>query len=243
MVSKNIFIAPILTVVILLIGIFAYGKLVGPVNISLGQNSNRTFDVTGTGKASVVPNSFITTFNINESAVTQKVAQDKGNAKQEKALEVLNSLGFAKKDIQTTNYSVNPNYDYSNSQNKITGYVMDQSTTIKSKDKTKIEQAIDKITALGINIQGVTLDTLDDSKAKDEARKNAVEDARSKAEDLAKAAGFKLGKIASIREESASVPIPLRTLDGVSGVSEKTNIEPGSNEVTSTIIVTYYIND
>ena len=240
--GKNLFIAPLATIVILFIGLFIYGKFVGPVNFSIGQNPNRTFDVTGTGKATVVPNSFTTTFTVNESGTTQKDAQDKGNIKQNKALEVLSILGFDKKDIQTANYSINPTYDYNNGQNKATGYSIDISTTVKSKDKTKIEKAIDQIASLGVNVQGVNLDTADDSGAKDEARTKAVGDAKAKAESLAKAAGFRLGKIVSIREGDA-VPGPIRMLNAAGSVSSKTTIEPGSNEVSATVVVTYYIND
>lgn len=241
--GKNLFIAPLATILILLIGIFIYGKFVGPVNISIGQNLNRTFDVTGSGTATVVPNSFTTTFTVSETGTTQKDAQDKGNTKQNKITEILNKLGFDKKDIQTANYSINPTYDYVSGQNKATGYSIDISTSVKSKDKSKIEKAIDQVASLGVNVTGVNLDTADDSSAKDEARTKAVEDAKAKAESLAKAAGFRLGKIASIREESAAIPIPLKTFNSASGASEKTTIEPGSNEVTSTIVVTYYIND
>lgn len=240
--GKNLFIAPLATIVILLIGLFVYGKFVGPVNISVGQNPNRTFDVTGTGKSIVVPNSFTTTFTVGETGTTQKDAQDKGNVKQNQTLEILKNLGFDKKDIQTANYSINPTYDYANGQNKATGYSIDISTTVKSKDKTKIENAIDQIASLGVNVQGVNLDTTDDSSAKDEARTRAVEDAKAKAESLAKAAGFRLGKIASIREGDV-MPGPIRMLDSAGSVSNKTTIEPGLNEVVATVVVTYYISD
>lgn len=232
----------LLTIVLLFIGLFLYGKFIGPVNISIGQNPNRTFDVTGSGTATVVPNSFTTTFTVSETGTTQKDAQDKGNTKQNKVLEILNNLGFDKKDIQTANYSIDPTYDYANGQNKVTGYSIDISTTVKSKDKTKIEKAIDQIASLGVNVQGVNLDTADDTLAKDESRTKAVEDAKAKAESLAKAAGFRLGKIASIREDDAA-PGPIRMLDAAGSVSNKTTIEPGSNEVSATVVVTYYILD
>lgn len=240
--SKNLFIAPIATVVILLLGLFVYGKFVGPVSISIGQNPNRTFDVAGSGTATVVPNSFTTTFTVGETGTTQKDAQDKGNTKQNKVLEILSKLGFDKKDIQTANYSINPTYDYAGGQNKATGYSIDISTSVKSKDKSKIEKAIDQIASLGVNVTGVNLDTADDSSAKDEARTKAVEDAKAKAESLAKAAGFRLGKIVSIREGNIA-PGPIRMLDATGSVSNKTTIEPGSNEVSATVVVTYYISD
>lgn len=250
--TKSPFFAPLATVLLLLVGVYIYGLLVGPITISLNeQDPKRTFTVDGKGTVDVVPDTFQTTFTVQENGETQEEAQTLGNEKQNLALVALKELGFEENDIKTQNYNIYPNYDYIRPEGREepTGFQFSQSTSIETKDKETINQALDELAAIGINVSGVQIQA-DQDKYAQAAREKAIEDAKQKAEDLARAGDFKIGKIASIQEGATSAPgypLPLRgipepfmeeTQDAATSI-----ISPGTEEVTAHVTITYYIND
>ncbi|MCL4354707.1 SIMPL domain-containing protein [Patescibacteria group bacterium] len=238
-------IQPLFTVLILILGVFIYGKLIGPISISINeQNPKRTFETEGVGTVNISPNSFQTEFTINETGNTQKDAQNKGNQKSDEAISLLTQIGIPKNNIKTTGYYINPEYDYSSGRN-IIGYNINIQTTVKSSDLNKINAAIDKLTGLGINVGGVNQTIDNEEKYKDEARNKAVEQAKKKAESLAKAGGFKLGKIASIKEiEQPEIrPLPVLMEKSTGSAASGTNIQPGTNVITSRVSIAFFIND
>lgn len=207
-----------------------------------------TFTVDGTGKIEAVPNSHTTTYTINETGATEKEAQEKGNAKQAAAREALIALGFEDKDIKTDGYYINPNYEILPSGgSREEGFQINITTTIKSKDLETINQALDELVAIGVQVGGVASD-FDDSNSdelKSQARAKAVEDARKKAEELAKAGGFKVGKIASIYESMPYNPAPYPVFAEKSALGgmaqDATQIDPGTDSLSVQVSITYYI--
>lgn len=251
-INSKLLIQPLITVAILLVGFFVYGKLVGPITISSSHDTNkRTFTVEGQGTVSVKPDKYYTDFTIQERAKTREEVQNLGNAKQEQALSALKKLGFADSDIKTTGYNINEDYSIgiqpSDRQPTPSGYITYISTQVTAKDVEMIEKAIDALTPLEINVNGVQSTIGDPEDYRGEARKKAIEQAKKKADSLASSAGFKLGKIASIAEGQtgdsiAGQPMPMLRSDKLE-MSAPTQINPGENEVTAHITITYYIND
>ena len=231
-------------------------------NFSLTSNSqNNSFEVTGTGKVSAVPNVAQTTFNITEKGKTQEEAKNAANAKQNSAIEALTSLGVKKEHIKTDSFSVNPNYEDVTvqplsagtgavspqfipvQQKAPNGYVANISTTVKSEKVEVLNQAIDKLTALGINVGGVTYSFDDQESYNAQARVKAIEDARKKADELAKIAGFKVGKLISIREDQGGGVYPYAAMKATAPESRNatTDLQPGENEISTSITITYSI--
>jgi len=242
--SLSAFVTVILTVGALILGLFLF-SLIGNVNLSLGQNTERTFTVEGQGKVEVTPDTYTSTFTVQEQGDTQEQAQQAGNTKQNEALQALRDLGFAEEDIKTTQYSINPRYDFPSPERgrEEAGFDFFQSTSIETKERATMEQALDRLAAIGINIGGINIEA-DEEEYMQEARKNAMEDAREKAEELAKAGGFRVGKIVTVSEASfGQPPIEFReaALPGT-GAADQSVISPGTDEVTATVSVTYYIN-
>jgi len=97
------------------------------------------------------------------------------------------SLVIKDKDIKTTNYSVNPQYDYTSPQNKIVGYVVNTSLIVTVRELDKINEVIDIATQNGANtVSGVQL-IVEDSKRKElenEARNLAIKEAKVKLNQL-----------------------------------------------------------
>lgn len=206
--------------------------------------AKRTFTVQGVGKVQKTPNLITTTYSIQEKGTTQKEAQDKGDEKQKKAMEILTSLGFQKEDIKTENYSVNEDYDYTPTGRTSHGFIISISTSIKSKQVEKINQALTRLTELGINVGGVNYSMGNDTSYDDEARKKAITDARKKADDLARAAGFRVGKIVSIQDgQQVGGPIPVMYEAKSMNMAARpaADIQPGSSDVIYNVSITYEI--
>lgn len=228
--------------------VFAYTKLAGPFPLTINSTSttkSTTFDVTGTGKSTAVPDSATVRGGVSATGSTTALVQDQINTVSNKMSESLKKLGIDPKDIQTSNYNINPTYDYTNGSQKITGYSANTTFTVKVKDVNKVGQIIDAMTTSGAtNVSNLGFEVTDKTTALNEARKQAVADAKKKAADAASIAGFQLGKLVNYSENFGGSPRPIYALDAAVGnaVPEKTAVEPGSNEINLTVTLSYEIN-
>lgn len=221
----------------ILLGI--YTKLVGPIEFRVNQISTQKaafFDVSGEGSATAVPDQAEINLGITTTASTVTSAQKQANEIINNISKKLKDSGVGEADIKTTNYSINPDYDYRSGQ-RITGYTVNASLLVKFTDFDKLNQAIDSAISLGANqIGGISFSLSDEAQAKaqDQARQFAVAQAKRKAESLAKAAGIRLGRIVNILE-NPNFPEPIyRTLE-----TQDTQVQPGTTEVKLTVTLSY----
>lgn len=227
--------------------LFGYTKFVGPIPFSVNSVSttkSTTFDVTGEGKATIKPDSSNVSAGVSATGSTTKEVQDKINQVIGKVSDAIKALGVDSKDIQTSNYNINPTYDYRESTPKITGYSANTNLIIKVRNIDNAGKVIDAATANGAtNVSNLGFDTTDTTSAENEARTKAVAAAKKKAEDASKIAGFSLGKIINYSESSGGAPI-IRPL-GIGGAnlaaSPQTRLEQGSNEIVIDVILSYEI--
>ncbi|MBI4035168.1 MAG: SIMPL domain-containing protein [Candidatus Chisholmbacteria bacterium] len=229
----------------LLLGI--YTKLVGPIEFRINQISTQkaaTFDVSGEGTATAVPDQAEITLGITATATTVAAAQQQANQVINSVTRALKDSGVGESDIKTQNYSINPNYDYQSGTNKITGYTISVNLLVKFTDFDRLNQAIDAAVSLGANqIGGITFTLSDPTKAKaeDQARDEAVKEAKRKAEGLSQAAGIKLGRIVNIFENPTYPEPPIYTLEAKAEPvpAAPTQLEPGTTEIKLTITLSY----
>lgn len=234
-------------VVVFFILLFVYTKFIGPIPFSVNNiNTNKTspFEVSGTGKAAAAPDTAL--INLGATQISSSVldAQNKTNLSAQKIIDGLLNLDIPKKNIKTTNYSINPDYSYTGGSAKITGYSVTQNLEVKVPIE-KTNQAVDVSIINGANLVGNISFSLNDDKQAElttTARKEAVGKAKKKAEGLSKASGIKLGKIINVVESEGQIPRPI-FLEGDkaqgSTSSEPSNITPGETSVEITITLTY----
>ncbi len=244
--GNRIFLLPLVAIFTFFTLLFVYTKLFGPIPFyvnSVNTQKSTTFDVTGEGKVSLKPDIATITVGIQAPGTSVKAAQDQINVSINKVSSAIKQLGVKDADIQTTNYNINPEYDYTNGQ-KIKGYTASTNLFVKVRQVDKVNQVIDTATSNGANqVGGINFDIDDKSKVENEARQKAVLDAKKKAEDAAKIAGFKLGKIVNYSENNPNSPIPFysaRAMD-VKAEGAPTQVEPGSTDVTVTVTLSYDI--
>lgn len=234
---------PVLTILLFFIALFVYTKLAGPISFNLNAQSTN-FQVTGEGKASIKPDSATVHAGVSVTGASSTVVQEQMNTKINQVITAVKALGIDAADIQTANYSVNPNYDYTSEPQRISGYIANTNLTIKVKDITKVNSVIDAATKAGAtNVNNSGFDVADDSSARDEARKMAIADAKKKAQAIASQVGFRLGNITNYSESGPSgQPRPyLMATDKAVGGNVATQVEPGTNEVTVSVTLSYEV--
>lgn len=224
--------------------LFLFTKVSGPINISsVSTQKNTTFDVSGEGSVFVEPNIATVNAGISAEGVTVKAAQDQINAAINKVSQAVKGLGVDAKDIQTSNYNINPSYDFSSGKQRITGYSANTSLVIKIRKIDKVNDVIDATTNAGANqVGGVSFDVDDKTKAENQAREKAVADAKQKAQMAAKIGGFSLGRLVNYSENFQN-PVPIRAMGAVLNKAETapTQVETGTNEVKVSVTLSYEI--
>lgn len=234
-------------ILLFFIALFVYTKLAGPIPFSVTSvttTKSDTFNVTGEGKVNVIPDIATIMVGVTGQGATVTAAQNTLNTDINKVTEAIKRLGIEAKDIKTSNYNIQPVYDYRSTPQKITGYNATSNLTIKVKNTDRVNSVIDAATGNGANlVSGVTFDVADKTKAENEARKEAVADAKAKAENAAKIAGFTLGRIINYSENFGGNPRPVlmaAKADGLGGGSG-TQIEPGTSEINLAVSLSYEI--
>jgi uncharacterized protein YggE len=127
-----------------------------------------------------------------------------------KVLLALKGAGVDEKDYQTSRLSLQPQYapNRTSSQSPVVGYRATNRVTIRIRDVTKVADMIDVLVGAGANdIGGINFVVSQASKLLDDAREQAIADARRKAQIYAKAAGVTLGEPVSITEEGSGTPM------------------------------------
>ncbi len=239
----------ILSLIVFFLSLFLYTKFAGPIPFSITNvtsNKSEAFTVTGEGKVSVKPDIATVNVGVHATGTTTKEVQDNLNKNINAVSAAVKKLGIDEKDIKTSNYTMNPTYDYTSSRQKITGYQASSNLTIKVRNIDNANAVVDAATTAGANtVGGISFDVDDKTKAEDEARKLAVADAKAKADQAAKTAGFTLGKIINYQESSNNIrPMPLYAkADSVVGLGggAPTELNTGSTDITLTVTLSYEV--
>jgi uncharacterized protein YggE len=165
--------------------------------------------ISGIGEVSAAPDTAFVNSGVTSQGATAREALDANTKAMGELIETLKAAGIEARDIQTSGFSVNPNYVYSDARDangyqlppKINGYQVYNNVNVRVRELAKLGSVLDKAVTVGANtINGVSFSVADPSKLYDEARKAAFADAKSKAELYAGVAGEDLGSIRNISE-------------------------------------------
>jgi hypothetical protein len=197
--------------------------------------------VSGEATVSVPPDLALVEGGVMSEAKTAREASDANNAAMGKVLQALKGAGIAEKDLQTSRLSLQPqNAPNRSGPSAIVGYRASNRVTIRVRDVAKVANVIDTLVAAGANdIGGINFMVSQASKLLDEAREQAVADARRKAEIYAKAAGVTLGAPLSISEEGSPAPTPFRKM--AVGMAASAPVAQGEETLQVTVSVSWAI--
>lgn len=198
---------------------------------------------TGTGEISVTPDIARITVGVQVNNKDSAVAGRENAAKTDAIIKAIKALGVADKDIQTANYSINPQFDYTNPQApKLNYYQVTNSVRITIRKVADAGKALDAALQAGANVaNGIEFDVSDPQKAQDEALAQAVADATHKARVAAKAAGISRLSIAQITIADAPQPPRPIFMAMKSRNDPSTPIEAGEQKITATVSVLFQV--
>jgi len=180
-----------------------------------------TISIEGRGEVRAAPDMATINSGVTTQGTTAREALDANTAAMDELIAALKEAGIAPRDIQTSGFSVNPNYVYSDERDangyslppRINGYQVSNTVTVVVRDLEDLGSILDTSVTVGANtVNGVAFSVADPSDLLDEARKAAFADAREKAELYAGVSGATLGDLVSITEQqsfNAPQPYPM----------------------------------
>lgn len=171
----------------------------------------RTITLSGHGETRMAPDMAFVTSGVVSQGATAAEALAANTQTMNGLFAALKAAGIAEKDIQTSNFSVQPRYDFGNgtSPPKLIGYEVSNTVTVTVRKLADLGPLLDRLVSAGSNqIQGIGFDVSKPDAALDAARQLAAADATRKAKVYAEAMGVDLGKVVSIREGAGQQPQP-----------------------------------
>jgi uncharacterized protein YggE len=235
-----------------LAGIWIWGQVSNPIlaqtaESETGYNPAQTITVVGQGSARIEPDIARVSIGVETSAETVAEAVTENEVKMESILAALVELGIKEEDIQTMHYSIQierypePRVVSAEPEEAKPTYRVSNMANVTIRDLDMVGDVLDSVVEAGANnIWGVSFSVDDPEAAQAEARANAIENAGTRAADLATLSGVELGPVMSISEIVGGGPTPMglgveRAMAGAGPIS------PGEVEVNYQIQVVYFI--
>ncbi|USU11423.1 SIMPL domain-containing protein [Sphingomonadaceae bacterium OTU29THOMA1] len=202
-------------------------------------------DVSAEGRTTRVPDIATIRAGVVSQASTAAAALADNAQRMARVLAALKRGGIAARDIATANVGLSPQYRYTDGQPPaLTGYQATNTVSVRFRDVAKAGGVLDTLVAQGANqIDGPNLSIDKPDTALDEARTDAVKQARTRADLYAAAAGMKVVRVISIAEagQNAGGPTPPVLFRVQRAADAQTSIAPGEQDVTVTLSVRFLL--
>ena len=210
--------------------------------VAAADDLRSTVTVVGDGRVLVQPDVANVSFGVEATAQTQAAAQADANTRMQAVVDALVGLGIPREDIRTNRLSAHPVYDQRN-PGVVQGYQANNSVQVKLRNLDQVGSVVDTITAAGANrVDGISFAVEQIEAPKGQARGIAMQNARTKADQLASLAGLRVVGVKAIQESDASSnpprPQPARA-DAFNTAAPPPPVEPGTQEVATQVTVTY----
>lgn len=212
--------------------------------------SERTIRVEGVGETKAVPDEAFLTLAMDTLAPTAKAAAEDNARKMEKVIAALVQAGIPRKDIETSNYAVYPEYQppvKPAEEPKLKGYRVSNTVEVHVRGElTRVGALLDTALGAGANrVDGVRFGLSKPEVAQGEALRNAVERARQSAQVLATSLGVKLGPVldaSTVTQPERPIPVERFQARVASSAADVTTpIQPQEQTVTATVTLVFAI--
>ncbi|HOW87225.1 MAG TPA: SIMPL domain-containing protein [Candidatus Omnitrophota bacterium] len=212
------------------------------------EDSVPTLSVQGQGKVEIVPDEATVRFGVVSDEKTLSKAYQDNTGKMNRAIAAVKAMGIADKDIRTSSYNVRPVYAQDERGYTLPGkpvsFQVSQQLTVVVRDLLKTGAMIDQVITGGVNtFDGIqfTSSRIDD--VEKEAKLKAAQNAKEKAQLLAKGLGVKVGRVLKAGEATVyPSPTPMRMMAfDAASVKSSPEIEGGSIEINASCSVIYEI--
>ncbi len=237
---------PIIVAVLLGGALYIAGQYVGsqPQRIEQESRANREIQVQGSGSIEVRPDIAMVQLGVKSQVRTSATeALNEISTKLESVTQALKESGIADDDLKTSNFTINPVYDYQDGRTIPRGYEASETLQVKIRNLDNVGQVLSRTTVEGVNqVGGLTFVSDNGEDLRTQAEAVAIADARAKAEKLAESLGVRLGEVKSY-SASTGGPEPLfrdLALSEAAGGSAPP-VPAGTQETTATVNITYEI--
>ncbi len=205
-----------------------------------------TINVAGQGQVSGTPDTATVTMGVSTTDASAQNAMSRNAQEATALIDTLKSKGVAEKDIQTSDLEVNPNFD---DKSHITGYSVSNAVTVTMHDIKSAGSIIDAAAgAVGndVRLENVSLSISNSSPLLAQARADAVKDALAQGQQLATAAGVKLGAIRTIDDTGNNLSTPqvfsgTAAYGALKSAAVPTPVQPGSQQLSVSVNVQFEI--
>lgn len=250
----------VLVALTVFLAIGAWSTLKSIRYIGSGIAASNTITVSGEGEVFAVPDTATFSVTVMETAKDVTTAQTAATKKSNDIVAYLKTEGIEDKDVQTTDYSVQPQYEWvrvpctadgfcADGRQNLTGYAVSQTITVKVRETEAAGTLLSGVGSKGASSVSGLQFTIDDQDALEaEARDEAIADAEAKAKALAKSLGVRLARVVGFSENGSYPPIyygkemavQSMAADGRGGAPAP-DLPVGQNKIYSAVSVTYEI--
>jgi uncharacterized protein YggE len=238
----NILISAVLGVVLVagyLVSARGHAEQLPQPAVQQTETPMRTVQVSGTGMVQVQPDTAVVSLGVQTDADTARAALSQNNTNVQSLLSSLTKAGIASKDIQTQTLRLVPRYETKNNTQTLVGYTATNVVQVRTNKLDSLGSLLDQAVSNGANtIENISFEVSDPEKWSDQARQTAVENARHKAEQLAKLTGATLGPIQEIQETSNTPGPVIQSLAPVAQAAA-VPVSPGSQSISVDVQVTW----
>ncbi len=260
----------LLLALIIYVGSLAYSQILKSQYIGRDINAVATINVSGDAHLFAAPDIAVMDFSVKSEAKTVADAVKDNTLKMNAITQAVKTLAVDAKDLQTTNYNISPRYEYvkvlmpntpnssaentqrteyeyiPNGKQVLAGYEVTSTLTIKMRDLSKIGDIIQAATDAGANEAGSLQFTIENPDTlQEQARKEAIDKAKTQAQILASQLAVKLVRIVNFSDNGQPVIYRNSAKSTMNYAAESAvpapAIEAGQNEITSSVNITYEI--
>ena len=197
--------------------------------------------VVGAGEVQGTPDTLTVNASIEFVAPDVTGAMNQTSDRQQAVIDALVGSGIDRKDISTTQVSLQPQFAGGDSTT-IIGYRASNSIDVKIRKLDSASQTLSSIVGTGgdaTRINTVNYSIEDDSQLVKDARSRAFNDAKDRAEQYAQLSGLDLGKVISITESGGSTPPPPPMPYSRGAEMAAVPVEPGQQTVGFSVTVIF----
>ena len=210
------------------------------------QPARPTLSVDGTGEANAAPDQATVAIGITTHAADAAKAQNDNAWTAAQIQKAIAALGIDAKDIQTQNYSFRPTYrTEENRRGEINGYTVDNTVLVCVRDIKLTGKVVDAALSHGANeISSLSFTASDARALRKVALKNAIADARDKADIIAQGLGKRIVGIQTV-SENTGYPETRRYVGNMmlAAKDAATPIQPGSLTLTANVHIDFLLSD
>jgi|LSQX01.1.fsa_nt_gb uncharacterized protein YggE len=198
--------------------------------------------VTGTGEVRVVPDVAVISLGVETRHAQASQAIEQNNRLMTAVVQAIRAQNVPERNIQTSRLSVSREYEpVREGQRPNPVYVVRNIVTVRLMDVQRVGAVLDAATEAGANtVHGISFISERDQQAREEALRQAVRDARAKADVLAQALGVRLEGVESVYESSGPIILPQQA-DAAETFVARTQapVSPGENVIRANVTVRY----